>query len=142
MSHEENAVVYWDTSAILSLFFWDDHTDKARAYIRNDYTFHLLSTLSWCEAVAVISRLQREHILEQAQAERTIDAILEGPWKFLNINPKPSIARRLARKWSLHGADLWHLATAKTLQMELPEIFLLTFDKRLNTAARGERLGS
>ncbi|MGH2424940.1 MAG: hypothetical protein ACRDF1_01465 [bacterium] len=41
-------------------------------------------------------------------------------------------------KWSLRGADLWHLCTAKSLQSELPELRILTFDARLATAARGE----
>jgi hypothetical protein len=40
----------------------------------------------------------------------------------------------------LRGADLWHLASAKTLQEELPELILLTFDDQLMNAVTGERL--
>ncbi len=36
------------------------------------------------------------------------------------------------------GADLWHLCTAKSPQIELPELKILTFDARLAAAARGE----
>jgi predicted nucleic acid-binding protein len=46
----------------------------------------------------------------------------------------------LASNWSLRGADLWHLAAAKTLQCELPELLLLTFDQRLYHAAAGENI--
>jgi hypothetical protein len=49
--------------------------------------------------------------------------------------------RRLARSWPLRGADLWHLAAAKALQTELPELRLLSFDSRLTAAAHGEGLG-
>jgi hypothetical protein len=35
---------------------------------------------------------------------------------------------------------LWHLAAAKSLQRDLPEIFLLTFDDKIEVAARGEDL--
>ena len=38
-------------------------------------------------------------------------------------------------------ADLCHLATAESLQKQLPEILLLTFDNRLKSASQGEGLG-
>jgi len=41
-------------------------------------------------------------------------------------------------KYSLRGADLWHIAAAKTLQRELPEVKVLTFDKRIAVAAKKE----
>lgn len=47
-------------------------------------------------------------------------------------------SRSSSRKWSLRGADLWHLATAKSLQNELPELVLLTFDSSLERSAEGE----
>lgn len=48
--------------------------------------------------------------------------------------------KALASKWPLRGADLWHLAAAKTLQKDLPELTVLTFDNRLYVAALGEKL--
>ena len=44
-------------------------------------------------------------------------------------------------KHSLRGADLWHLAAAMTLKRELPELWLMTFDQRLKTAAELEGIG-
>ena len=32
----------------------------------------------------------------------------------------------------------WHLATAKSLRSKLPELVFLTFDSKLEDAARGE----
>jgi predicted nucleic acid-binding protein len=48
--------------------------------------------------------------------------------------------KALSQKWSLRGADLWHLAVGKTLQNQIPELELLTFDKRLRIAAKKEHL--
>ena len=49
--------------------------------------------------------------------------------------------RSLSNKWPLRGADLWHLAAAKNLHREFPELFLLSFDNQLKRAAAGEALG-
>jgi hypothetical protein len=77
-------------------------------------------------------------------AEILVDASLEtlvsGPWRKLRIDPDTGEIRKLASKWPLRGADLWHLATAKTLQRELPELLVLTFDKLLYHASVGESI--
>ncbi len=44
--------------------------------------------------------------------------------------------KALSQKWSLRGADLWHLAVAKTLQKQIPELELFSFDKGLSAAAK------
>jgi len=46
--------------------------------------------------------------------------------------------KKLSIKWPLRGADLWHLAIAKTIQNQLPELQLLTYDSRLKAAVQGE----
>lgn len=61
-----------------------------------------------------------------------------GPWRHLSAWPEWKIIQPLSVKWPLRGADLLHLATAKSLQKQLPELFLLIFDSRLNAAALGE----
>jgi hypothetical protein len=48
--------------------------------------------------------------------------------------------RTLADKWSLRGADLWHLCAAKSLVSEFPELKVFSFDNRLNAAAKEEAL--
>jgi hypothetical protein len=44
----------------------------------------------------------------------------------------------LSKRWPLRGADLWHLSTAKSISEQLPEVKVLTFEKRLKVAAQGE----
>lgn len=68
------------------------------------------------------------------------ESLEEGPWRRLYLTPDWDEFKSLAHKWPLRGADLWHLATAKTLQKRIPEFYLLTFDNRLMVAAMGEGL--
>ena len=75
-------------------------------------------------------------------AAAAFEALYQGPWSRLHLGPQWGMVRRLALKWSLRAADLWHLAAAKSLQEQLPELVLLTFDEKLNLAARGEGLSA
>ena len=131
------SVVYWDTSAIVSALFEDAHSAEATRVGRSAGT-HLLSTLAWAETQAVIARIEREKLLASVLIGAARDVLVSGPWRRLRIDPDWSDAERLARAWPLRGADLWHLATAKELQRELPELGFLTFDSRLSAAALGE----
>lgn len=67
---------------------------------------------------------------------------LDGPlWHRTNISPSWTLATALARGHSLRDADLWHLAAAKDLQRDLPELALASFDERLLSAAAAEGFG-
>ncbi len=50
--------------------------------------------------------------------------------------------RPLAARWRLRGAGVWHLAVAKTLQRDLPELTMATYDAALRAAAMGEGLAT
>jgi len=75
-------------------------------------------------------------------AEILVDAAVEvlegGPWRRVNNSPAWKMMMKLSNKWPLRGADLWHLAMAKTIQDHLPELRLLTYDSRLKVAVQGE----
>ena len=133
------AVVYWDTSAVLSVLFRDEHSETATARAR-DRSAHLLSSLAWTEAHAVIARIEREEALSSVLVESARDVLEDGPWRRVNVSPDWTLAGELARKWQLRGADLWHLCAAKTLQFDLPELQLLSFDGMLTISAQGEGL--
>jgi predicted nucleic acid-binding protein len=132
-------VLYWDSSAVLSLLFQDAHSRGAAAAARKP-AIHLLSTLAWTEVHAVIARAKREHALADILIDAAREALDRGPWRRANISPEWGMVRDLASRWELRGADLWHLCAAKTLKADLPELQLLTFDARLRQAAQGERL--
>ena len=132
--------VYWDSSAILSVILEDRHTTEARRWITRPGA-HLLSTLAWTEVHAVIARAKRERAMSRSLADAAREAVQDGPWHRTSMSPEWRLARLLAQKWPLHGPDLWHLAAAKSLKSELPELVMLTFDERLRAAAQGEGLG-
>jgi predicted nucleic acid-binding protein len=131
--------IYWDASAVLSVLFKDSFTDDAQMWAQKK-GFHFMSTLTYAETCAVIARMQRERILADILIKASFEALEEGPWRRLTILPEWIVARSLSAKWPLRGADLWHLSAAKSLQKELPELLLLTFDNRLQKAAQGEGL--
>lgn len=139
MVEDAAAVIYWDSSAILSALFEDSHSKVAVRYAGMG-SHHLISTLAYVETCAVVSRMKREKILGQEPLDAALETLDRGPWRHLNISPDREIVRPLAMKWPIRGADLWHLAAAKTIQTRLPEVSLLTFDKHLEAAARGEGL--
>lgn len=137
MSAVPPGVVYWDTSAIISALFHDRYSDKASAAARAPGT-HLVSSLGWAEVHAVIARIEREQALLPVLIAAAREALDRGPWVGVSVDPDRSQMAALAQAWPLRGADLWHLAAAKALQADLPELRLLTFDARLALAARGE----
>lgn len=139
MTGDGQDVLYWDSSAVLSVLFQDAHSRRAAAAVRKP-AVHLLSTLAWAEVHAVIARIEREHALADILVDAARESLDRGPWRRASISPEWDVVRDLAARWELRGADLWHLSAAKTLRAELPELQLLTFDTRLGRAARGERL--
>ncbi len=136
---EKLAVIYWDSTALLSFLFKDRNSEQVMQKARQKGV-HLLTTLTIAEVYTVISRIRREEMLSEMLADSLYEALESGPWSKLNIVPDSSAMRDLARKWPLKGSGLWHLAAAKTLQREFPELMILTLDRDLAKASRGERL--
>ena len=139
MTKRVPVAVYWDSSSILSVLFKDTHSIEALNWFRKNGA-HLISTLGYTEVCAVISRIKREKLLADILIDVAFKALKTGPWRYLNIWPEWEKLRALSQKWSLRGTQLWHLATAKALQNQIPELTILTFDSRLGIAAKGEGL--
>jgi predicted nucleic acid-binding protein len=132
-------VVYWDASAILSALVEDNHTMQAQAWLKKRGP-HVLSTLSYAEVFAVFGRLRRSGAVSDTLVDRCLEGLERGPWQRLDLQPVWADIRSLSSKWSLRGADLWHLSTAVGLRRETGDLSLLTFDKRLGLAAKGAGL--
>jgi predicted nucleic acid-binding protein len=132
-------VIYWDASAILSALVEDDHTDQALKWLRKPGA-HVVSTLSYAEVLAVFERLRRSGVVSEKLVDRSLEGLERELWQRLDLQPAWSDMRSLGSKWSLRGADLWHLSTAVGLRREISELILLTFDNRLRLAAQGEGL--
>jgi predicted nucleic acid-binding protein len=134
-------VIYWDTSAILSTVFSDAHSETAKIWVEKKGV-HFISTLAYAEFCAVISRMQRENLLNDIVSQAVFEVLDSGPWRRVFSYPEFKTLKSLSARWPLRGADLWHLATAKSLSHDFPELYLLSFDNRLKQAAEGELLNS
>ncbi len=138
-AEEKPAVLYWDASAILSALLKDDHSREAHRWAIR-WGYHFLSTLAYAEVSAVLRRIAREKLLAEVLVKAAEESLETGPWRSWQGVPRQNDLRQLSARYSLRGADLWHLAAAKILQEDLPELKLLTFDRRLMVAAQGEGL--
>lgn len=124
---------YWDASAVVSLLIADTHTAEARRLQRQN-SIHLLSSLTLAETAAVLRRLADLEEIAPATARRLFDALSQWPWQLVQLHPTHATLAGLGRGASLRGADLWHLALWSELRSELPELELVTFDRRLAAA--------
>jgi len=132
-------VLYWDASAILSVLVQDTHSRVAVRWSARE-GLHLVSTLGWAETTAVLHRLAGEGHVTKAVLESALESLAAGPWRLVQRGPDQDAIDSLAVRHALRGADLWHLAQAQTLIGELPGLKMLTFDRRLRTAAESEGL--
>jgi len=129
--------VYWDPTSVLSALFKDSNSQHALSMSKKEGV-HFLSTLCYAEVCSALLRIMKEKILKEVLIDVAFETLKTGPWRHLNIWPEWNTLIPLSSKWSLNGANLWHLASAKTLQKQLPELTLFTFDGELRTAAEAE----
>jgi hypothetical protein len=110
------------------------HTADAR-FKHSTKAAHLVSSLICAEFFACISRLERAGHLSNSTAATLVQAFEQGPWLRINASPDPQLFAPLAAQARLRGADLWHLGLVLSLQSDLPEIAMLTYDDQLKEAA-------
>lgn len=137
MVNDDEIILYWDSSAVIAVLFEDKHSEKALHWIRMPGD-HLISSLGLAEVYAVLNRIQRQLGIVPDLVRKGHEKMLNGPWERLNFLPDWKLFVPLSEKWSLRGADLWHLAMVKTLAESFPEVKLLTFDQRLYESSKGE----
>jgi predicted nucleic acid-binding protein len=130
-------IVYWDSSALIATLFNEANTEQARTLAAAAGT-HLMSSLAWAEVHAVLARARQEPGVATTAVAAAQSALQIGPWTYVNALPGQAVVRSVAQRWPLRGADLWHLALAKTLHENLPEMCFATYDHALAHAAAGE----
>ena len=131
--------VYWDASAVISVLAEDTHSREAAKHLEASRA-HLLSTLAYAEVLAVLGRLRRGRTVAAGPLDASLAALQNGPWHRITVVPTWDSTYRLAQKWPLRGADLWHLATADSLRRDFSRVRLITLDQNLREAAIGEGL--
>ena len=139
MKRKEQIVIYWDASAILSIIFQDANSETARKWIETD-AIHFVSSLAYAEVCAVLARMHKLKVLSDVLISAGYDVLNRGPWRRITVNPDWQAFQTLSELRFLRGADLWHLVAALKLRVYFPELRLLTFDKKLEAAAKEEQL--
>lgn len=137
MDAEIGPSIYWDASAVLSALVKDSHSDAALKWTEKE-GLHFVSTLAYAEVFAVLDRMERERILTKVLVQSAVQAFMEGPWRFLALGPAREQMDSLRGKYSLRGADFWHLSLARTLKREIPDLIILSFDGKLKEVAEKE----
>jgi predicted nucleic acid-binding protein len=139
MKNPAPVAVYWDPTSVLSALFKDSNSEKALSMSKKEGV-HFFSTLCYAQVCSVLNRIKKEKKLKEVLIDVAFDTLKTGPWRRLNIWPKWAALIALSEKWPLKSSSLWHLASAKTLQKQLSELTLFTFDEELKKAAREEGL--
>ncbi len=136
---KDYAVIYWDSTALLSYLFQDESSEQVVEYAQKKGV-HLVTSVTIAEVYSAIGRVHKEELLPASLVELLFSMLDTVPFSRLNIMPNSEALKILACRWQLKGASLWHLATAKTLQEEFPELLLLTLDRELAKASEKENI--
>lgn len=135
-------IVYFDTSALIKRYVAEPGQEVVLERLRSADRV-ATALITYVEMYAALARLERERRIGAAgfsMLSQQIDANWSGYW---TIELSRSIIRRaaaLARRHTLRGYDAVQLASALELRVDDTELEFLSFDVRLNAAARREKL--
>lgn len=135
-------MIYFDASALVSVFLPDAHTGTVEAFLRGDARRIGVSGFAVAEFSAVVSREARTGRLDAGQGARvlhTFDAWLGTSAEAVPLEPDDArVATAFVRRFDLglRAPDALHLAICKRLNLPL-----LTFDARQAAAARALGVG-
>lgn len=134
--------LYLDTSALAKLYIDEDGREHGvtavGAAIRS-----VTSTIAYTEARSALARKRREAALDHDRYERAIVDLNDDWVKFGHRDVTQSLAffaGEVAEAYALKGYDAVHLATALAYAAEFGDLEFLSFDNRLNGAARSASL--
>jgi predicted nucleic acid-binding protein len=134
--------LYLDTSALAKLYVAEDGRDLVVAAIAAA-TRSVTSTIAYTEARSALARKHREGALDAERHERAVND-LDNDWiEFGHRDVTQSLAffaGALAEEHALKGYDAVHLATSLSFALEFDDLQFLSFDNRLNEAARTSSL--
>ncbi len=130
--------IYLDTSALVKLYVFEDGRDIVHAAVRasEDVTS---STVAYAEARAALARKRNGGDLDEEGLHKAVAGLNQDWPTFATLEVTDPIARyagELAQKHALRGYDAVHLASALTFADGFERLYFLSFDKRLNDAAR------
>jgi predicted nucleic acid-binding protein len=135
-------ILYLDTSALVKLYVEEPGSDEVGAGVERASAV-VTARIAYAEARAAFARHRREGGLTGAELRRVVQQ-LDHEWSTYGIvDAGENVVRRagaLAERHALRGFDALHLASALELRRAGGEIAFMSFDARLTSAARRERL--
>jgi uncharacterized protein len=135
-----SAMLYLDTSALVSLYVEDARTESVRRAVQAA-SGTATSNIAYAEARAVFARMRRERLLKPRLYAATV-AAFNDEWERLNLvqmtDPVVRAAGDLVERHPLRGFDALHLASAIRLRGDDARITFCCHDARLAAAARAE----
>ncbi len=137
-------ILYLDTSAAVKLYVEEEGTPTVVARV-GDAEAVATVRVTYAEARAALARYRREGGLTPVGLRRAVSE-LDRQWGMYNVvdvnDPLVRRAGALAERHSLRGYDAVQLAAALDLRGAGAAVEFLSFDARLNRAARRERLSA
>ena len=135
-------ILYLDTSAAIKLYVEEAGTPAVVARVGAAEAVATVR-VTYAEARAALARYRREGGLTPVGLRRAVRE-LDREWGMYNIvdvnDPLVRRAGALAERHGLRGYDAVQLAAALDLRAAGAPVEFLSFDSRLNRAARRERL--
>ncbi|MBN1613359.1 MAG: type II toxin-antitoxin system VapC family toxin [Deltaproteobacteria bacterium] len=132
---------FWDSSALIPLFFEEGHSETVQAIAKDDGNM-IVWWATILECRSAIARLRREGTLSNAEEDQLLDLVKDLAGSWTEISPGENvrnIALRLLSVHPLRAADSLQLAAA-LIWADLPaqNSEFVSLDQRLREAARKE----
>jgi predicted nucleic acid-binding protein len=134
-------ILYLDTSSLVKLFLEEEHSGQVRACAESAEVL-ATSRVAYPEALSALTRRHREGDLDEASFTAVCQALDEQWESFSQIDLDEKAAGELVVRHNLRAYDAVHLAAALEISWVATEgaLFFTSFDRRLNEAARAEKL--
>ena len=132
---------FWDSSAITPLILFEEETAYCTSAFRTDHQI-MVWTMSKVEVLSALCRRHRENnldLVEFEDAKKRMDDLFNITYEVTSIAQVKQRAMRLLHVHPLRAADALQLAAALVAtQEDPPKMALISFDHRLNEAAKKE----
>ena len=131
---------YLDASAWVKRYYWESGTDTVQGLFETEHKLACAS-LGFVEMMATLARTRKARGVDSAAFEQK-SVELESDWeRFIQIQLSAEaveLAKVVARRLALRGADAIHLASALILQERFVDeddrLILVTSDRELKEA--------
>lgn len=133
--------LYLETSAILTWLLGERRADEVRAAVDGAEVV-VTSSLAFAEAERALVRAEGAGILRSADGQRLRGMLQRGRTGWMSMAVTEEVLARSARPYPVEPVrtlDAIHLATALTFTQALPELRVVSFDRRI--LANSEALG-